>query len=143
MFLPVIDLDRLIHSQLSSSTSSHMSQNLCVDNAQMGLAQADGDEGLAACNTLNIEVIPTIQFWKNKQLLWEHRGVTALDQDLSEGAATCIMQALCCQHFNACSHADCIGQQQRLGVPVKEVRRGVLCVLLQVSCTMRTLQQME
>lgn len=47
--------------------------------------EADGDEGLAACDTLGIEVIPTIQFWKNKQLLWEHRGVTALDQDLSEG----------------------------------------------------------
>ena len=69
-----------------------MPQHLIVDNAQMGLAQADGDEGLAACNTLNIEVIPTIQFWKNKQLLWEHRGVTSLDQDLSEGTHACVMQ---------------------------------------------------
>ncbi|KAL3140197.1 hypothetical protein ABBQ38_004473 [Trebouxia sp. C0009 RCD-2024] len=47
--------------------------------------EADGDEGLAACDTLGIEVLPTLQFWKNKRLLWEHRGVTALDQDLSEG----------------------------------------------------------
>lgn len=47
--------------------------------------EADGTEGQAACDTLGIEVLPTIQFWKNKQMLWEHRGVTQLDQDLSEG----------------------------------------------------------
>ena len=75
-----------VYCTLSSFTSCHMSPNLSVVNAHTGLAQADGDEGLAACDSLNIEVIPTIQFWKNKQLLWEHRGVTALDQDLSEGA---------------------------------------------------------
>lgn len=34
---------------------------------------------------MNIDILPTIQFWKNKQLLWEHRGVSQLDQDLSEG----------------------------------------------------------
>lgn len=47
--------------------------------------EADGEEGQAACDTLGIEVLPTVQFWKNKQMLWEHRGVTQLDQDLSEG----------------------------------------------------------
>lgn len=59
------------------------------------LTQADGDEGLAACDTLGIEVLPTLQFWKNKRLLWEHRGVTALDQDLSEGARRCTSPANC------------------------------------------------
>ena len=55
---------------------------------QRFFAQADGDEGQAACDTLGIEVLPTVQFWKNKQMLWEHRGVTALDQDLSEGTCS-------------------------------------------------------
>lgn len=47
--------------------------------------QASTEEGQEACESMKIEVLPTIQFWKNKQLLWEHRGVTQLDQDLSEG----------------------------------------------------------
>ena len=59
--------------------------NACGD-LQITL-QADGDEGQAACDTLGIEVLPTVQFWKSKQMLWEHRGVTQLDQDLSEGAS--------------------------------------------------------
>ena len=100
-------LTGFLYCAVSSFTSCHMLLNLSVDNARMGLAQADGDEGLAACDALNIEVIPTIQFWKNKQLLWEHRGVTALDQDLSEGSPTCVMPAICCQQFTACSYVDC------------------------------------
>ena len=51
--------------------------------------QADGEEGQSACDDLGIEVLPTVQFWKNKQMLWEYRGVSQLDQNMSEGALHC------------------------------------------------------
>jgi len=47
--------------------------------------EASTEEGQQACESMKIKVLPTLQFWKNKQMLWEHRGVTQLDQDLSEG----------------------------------------------------------
>ena len=49
-------------------------------------AQADTDEGQAACDRLGVEVLPTLQFWRDGAKLWEHRGVVELDQDLAEGA---------------------------------------------------------
>lgn len=48
-------------------------------------AEADSDEGQELCDRLNIDVLPTLQFWKDGHLLWEHRGVVQLDQDLGEG----------------------------------------------------------
>lgn len=65
----------------------HVLQRTARDspNVRFVTLEADGEEGQAACDNLGIEVLPTIQFWKNKQMLWEHRGVTQLDQDLSEG----------------------------------------------------------
>lgn len=47
--------------------------------------QADGPDGQAACDELGIEVLPTLQFWRDRQMLWEHRGVLQLEQDLGEG----------------------------------------------------------
>jgi thioredoxin-like negative regulator of GroEL len=35
--------------------------------------------------SLGVDVLPTVQFVKNGKLLWEHRGVSNLDQDLAEG----------------------------------------------------------
>jgi len=49
--------------------------------------QADSEEAGPLLEELNIEVLPTVQFWKAGQLLWEHRGIVALQQDLGEGAA--------------------------------------------------------
>ena len=54
--------------------------------------QADTDEGQAACDKLGVDVLPTVQFWRGKKKLWEHRGILHLEQDLGEGAAFC---ALC------------------------------------------------
>lgn len=48
--------------------------------------QADSEEAQPLLEELNIEVLPTVQFWKQRQLLWEHRGIVALQQDLGEGA---------------------------------------------------------
>lgn len=48
--------------------------------------QADSDEGSELCDRLGIEVLPTVQFWRGGQKLWEHRGVANLQQDLGEGA---------------------------------------------------------
>ncbi len=47
--------------------------------------QADTEEGQAACNELGVEVLPTVQFWRDKKKLWEHRGILHLEQDLGEG----------------------------------------------------------
>jgi thiol-disulfide isomerase/thioredoxin len=47
--------------------------------------EADSDEGQALCDRLGVEVLPTLQFWRHGRLLWEHRGVVALNEDLGEG----------------------------------------------------------
>ena len=47
--------------------------------------QADTEEGQAACDKLGVEVLPTVQFWRDKKKLWEHRGILHLEQDLGEG----------------------------------------------------------
>ena len=53
--------------------------------------QADGPDGQAACDELGIEVLPTLQFWRDGQLLWEHRGVLELEQDLGEGETEAVL----------------------------------------------------
>ncbi|KAK9810349.1 hypothetical protein WJX72_009187 [[Myrmecia] bisecta] len=47
--------------------------------------EADTPEGQALCDQLGVEVLPTLQFWKDKQKLWEHRGVLQLEQGIGEG----------------------------------------------------------
>lgn len=47
--------------------------------------QADTDEGRAACKELGVTVLPTIQFWRDGQKLWEHKGIVQLENDLGEG----------------------------------------------------------
>ena len=47
--------------------------------------QADTQEGERLCELLGVDVIPTVQFWRNGQKLWEHKGVLQLEQDLGEG----------------------------------------------------------
>ena len=47
--------------------------------------QADGKEGHAACDALGVDVLPTVQFWREGHKLWEHRGIVELDQNLGEG----------------------------------------------------------
>ena len=49
--------------------------------------QADTEEGQAACDKLGVDMLPTVQFWRSKKKLWEHRGILHLEQDLGEGAA--------------------------------------------------------
>jgi hypothetical protein len=56
----------------------------CPDVVFLSLS-ADTDEGAALCAELGVEVLPTIQFWRRGRLLWEHRGVLDLEQDLGEG----------------------------------------------------------
>ena len=48
--------------------------------------QADGKEGQAACDALGVDVLPTVQYWREGRKLWEHRGIVQLDQSLGEGA---------------------------------------------------------
>ncbi|EIE26385.1 hypothetical protein COCSUDRAFT_46068 [Coccomyxa subellipsoidea C-169] len=47
--------------------------------------EADSEEGQAACDALGVEVLPTVQFWRDGKKLWEHRGIVQLEQDLGEG----------------------------------------------------------
>ena len=46
---------------------------------------ADGDAGGRAADELGVSVLPTVQFWRGGQKLWEHRGFTEMEQDLGEG----------------------------------------------------------
>ena len=48
--------------------------------------QADAEESQPLLDDLGIEVLPTVQFWKDGQRLWEHRGIVALQQNVGEGA---------------------------------------------------------
>ena len=60
--------------------------------------QADGPDGQAACDELGIEVLPTLQFWRDGQMLWEHRGVLQLEQNIGEGEAEAVLPStgVCC-----------------------------------------------
>lgn len=49
------------------------------------MVDADSTGGEEVCDHLNVDVLPTLQFWRQKSLLWEHKGVVQLDQDLGEG----------------------------------------------------------
>ncbi len=52
--------------------------------------QADTEEGQAACDALGVEVLPTVQYWREGRKLWEHRGIVELDQSLGEGGGHCL-----------------------------------------------------
>eukprot|EP00882_Tetradesmus_deserticola_P001349 GHRQ01001460.1.p1 GENE.GHRQ01001460.1~~GHRQ01001460.1.p1 ORF type:complete len:332 (+),score=120.08 GHRQ01001460.1:133-1128(+) len=56
----------------------------CPDVKFFSLSADDPDAGPLLDN-LGIEVVPSVQFWKAGRLLWEHRGVSQLEQDLGEG----------------------------------------------------------
>jgi len=56
----------------------------CPDVKFLSL-NADTQEGERLCELLGVDVIPTVQFWRNGQKLWEHKGVLQLEQDLGEG----------------------------------------------------------
>lgn len=47
--------------------------------------QAEDDNGEEICDRLGVEVLPTVQFWRKGKLLWEHKGIENLNQDLGEG----------------------------------------------------------
>lgn len=56
----------------------------CPDVRFLAL-NADDPDAAPLLDVLGVEVIPSVQFWRTGQLLWEHRGVNQLEQDLGEG----------------------------------------------------------
>eukprot|EP00878_Enallax_costatus_P005724 GHUV01006002.1.p1 GENE.GHUV01006002.1~~GHUV01006002.1.p1 ORF type:complete len:209 (+),score=31.72 GHUV01006002.1:247-873(+) len=56
----------------------------CPDVKFLSL-NADDPEASEVLDVLGVEVIPSVQFWRNGKLLWEHRGVNQFDQGLGEG----------------------------------------------------------
>lgn len=56
----------------------------CPDVVFLSL-QVDAEESQELCDELGIEVVPTLQFWRNGSKLWEHKGAMNMDQDLGEG----------------------------------------------------------
>lgn len=56
----------------------------CPDVVFLAL-EADSEEGHDLCDALGVEVLPTLQFYRAGQQLWEHRGYAAAGQDLGEG----------------------------------------------------------
>lgn len=48
-------------------------------------AVADTEGGEVICKELGINVLPTVQFWKEGQLLWEHKGYASMEPGIGEG----------------------------------------------------------
>lgn len=48
--------------------------------------QADSEEGQELCDVLGVDTLPSLQFWKGGEKVWEHKGVVRLQEDLGEGA---------------------------------------------------------
>jgi len=72
-------LDNVEHVYAGSGTH-------CFGSAEIDLVlQIDTEEGQKACDELGIDVIPTVQFWKNNVKLWEHKGIVGLGDDLGQG----------------------------------------------------------
>lgn len=46
---------------------------------------ADDEEGAGLQEKLGIEVLPTVQFYREGNLLWEHKGYPVMQQNLGEG----------------------------------------------------------
>lgn len=70
-------------------------------------AQADDDGVQGLLDTLQVDVIPSVQFWRAGKKLWEHKGILSLEQDLGEGG---------CQNWvgDVCRHW-CRGPGRRAG----------------------------
>jgi hypothetical protein len=47
--------------------------------------ESESENGEELCDYLGVDVLPTVQFWRHGSLLWEHKGVVNLNQDLGEG----------------------------------------------------------
>lgn len=62
--------------------------------------QADDPDSTPVLDILGIEVLPTVQFWREGKLLWEHRGVNQLEQNMGEGVLyfgdRCATSVRCC-----------------------------------------------
>eukprot|EP00775_Hariotina_reticulata_P006991 gene6991-7205_t len=56
----------------------------CTDVKFLAL-NADDPEAGQLLDQLGIDVLPTVQFWREGKLLWEHRGVNQMEQDIGEG----------------------------------------------------------
>lgn len=67
-----------------------MSLPLCIlsflfSSFALFCTQADDPASFPVCDVLGVEVLPTVQFWREGKLLWEHRGVNQLEQNMGEG----------------------------------------------------------
>ena len=47
--------------------------------------QADDEDGQELCDKLGVEVLPTLQFYREGKKLWEHRGHQAMEPAMGEG----------------------------------------------------------
>lgn len=56
----------------------------CTDVRFLSI-NADDPDSAPVLDILGIEVLPTVQFWRDGKLLWEHRGVNQLEQNMGEG----------------------------------------------------------
>ncbi|KAK9810728.1 hypothetical protein WJX73_003084 [Symbiochloris irregularis] len=65
----------------------HLLQRTARDCPDVQFVHIDADEtgGDQACKDLGVDVLPTLQFWREGKKLWEHRGILHLQQDLGEG----------------------------------------------------------
>lgn len=104
--------------------------------------QADDPKSKELVEELQVKTIPTVQFIKNKQLLWEHKGINKLEQNLSEGVLYYGDQAA--ENLKASSFVKDLHSPEEFQEFVKsqdkDVRRrgrggwGVAAALFRVAC---------
>ncbi|CAD7705085.1 unnamed protein product [Ostreobium quekettii] len=56
----------------------------CTDVKFLQL-KADTPDGSKLCDKLCVDVLPTLQFYRDGKLLWEHKGAVEMPEDLGEG----------------------------------------------------------
>jgi hypothetical protein len=49
------------------------------------VAEPPSPASSALCDHLGVEILPTLQFWRDGVKLWEHRGALHMEDDLAEG----------------------------------------------------------
>lgn len=57
----------------------------CSDATFLMHNASDTPESKAILGALGVDVLPTLQFWRNGKMLWEHRGASGAESDLAEG----------------------------------------------------------
>ena len=115
-----------IHSTTKAEFGEELDISACADikhtftrtarecgDAVFVAVQADDDAAAPLLDRLKVEVVPTVQFWRNGAMLWEHRGVQELEADLGAAVTGAYVAQL---HTAADIEAFVAGQPEKVCV---------------------------